>query len=382
MEQEANSLHVINMRDELKTIASAANDAPWGLPGKFYTDHAYFAHECATTLHNGWHCVGRADEIAEPGDFFTVTLLGEPLIIVRNETGIKALSNVCQHRGMQLVTGKGHTKRFTCPYHAWMYGTDGSLLRASRMRNAAFDAKSCKLGEFACAEKFGFIYICLSDNPPDLDVELSGLDEQIGPYQPGKYRIVHQAVERWNTNWKCLVENFMEGYHLSVVHPQTLHGYTPTALSKKGVSGPGHTSYHANYPHDIESRGKGSPDLSDEQRHRSFLFAVFPCQVVSIAATLLVSLSLRPVAADCVEVKWTMSAFEDELDEETIRQRIALWEDVNREDREKLEAMQTCLGSKFAKGGPLAEPDYEGTVHDVIMWLAKQNSHRPDGHVE
>ena len=171
----------------------------------------------------------------------------------------------------------------------------------------------------------------------------------------------------------------MEGYHLSVVHPQTLHGYTPTGLSKKAASGPGYTSYHGNYPQDIEARGKGAEGLSPEQRHRSFLFSVFPCQVVSIAASLLVTLTIRPLTVDSIEVKWTMSAYGDELDENTVKQRIALWEDVNREDREKLEVMQTCLGSRFAAGGPLAEPDYEGTVHDVLRWLARQDAARPRG---
>jgi phenylpropionate dioxygenase-like ring-hydroxylating dioxygenase large terminal subunit len=111
------------------------------------------------------------------------------------------------------------------------------------------------------------------------------------------------AEEIWNTNWKCLVENFMEGYHLSVVHPQTLHGYTPTGLARKSVSGPGFTSYAANYPEGIPSRGLGSPDLTEEERNRSTLFAVFPTQVTSQAASLLVSISIFPLNAGQIRVK-------------------------------------------------------------------------------
>jgi len=365
--------HIIKMNEQLHQTAEAPDGAPMGLPGMFYADQSYFEHECATTLRQSWHCVGRTDELIEEGDYLTLNLLGEPLIIVRVSDGINALSNVCRHRGMPLAEGQGNTKRFVCPYHAWTYGTDGALLRATRMKNSGFDPKTCKLGEFACIERFGFIYVSLSENPTNIDQELVGLADLIGDYEPENYRIVHNETEIWKTNWKCLVENFMEGYHLSVVHPQTLHGYTPTGLSVKGSSGDGFTSYYANYPQDIQWRGVGSPKLADDARHRSTLFATYPCQVTSISASLLVSLSIRPLAADAIEVKWTMSAYGEELDEYTIDQRIALWQDVNREDREKLEIMQSAFKSVHAIGGPLAGPNYEGTVHDFLLWLARHD---------
>ena len=366
-----------DLRHELADCAAAPEDAPRCLSGRSYTDAGLFAHECATMLRRGWHCVGRADELENQGDYLTLNLLGEPLIIVRDGADIRALSNVCRHRGMPLAEGSGNANRFVCRYHAWTYGTDGALLRAPRMNNAGFDPKNCKLGQFHCSQRFGFIYVSLADVPSDIDVELAGLDELIGLYQPDAYRIVHAASEVWQCNWKALVENFMEGYHLSVVHPQTLHGYTPTGLSRKGPNGAGFTSYFANYPENIPERGEGAPGLDHEAKHRSTLFAAFPCQVVSVAASLLVSLSIRPLTPTSIEVRWTMSAYGDALDGDTIDQRIALWEDVNREDREKLETMQTALGSVHATGGPLAGADYEGTVHDFLLWLARQDAMTP-----
>jgi phenylpropionate dioxygenase-like ring-hydroxylating dioxygenase large terminal subunit len=344
------------------------------MPGRFYTARDLFEHECATVLRQGWHCVGRVDELAHPGDYLTLHLLTEPIVVVRGDTEIKALSNLCRHRGMPLAEGNGNADRFICRYHAWTYSTDGQLLRAPRMKNAGFDPKSCKLGEFHCTQRFGFIYVCFADIPPDIDAALSGLDLLIEKYQPQDYRIVHTASEVWHCNWKLLVENFMEGYHLSVVHPQTLHGYTPTGLSRKGPNGVGFTSYYANYPENIPARGEGAPGLDKAAQHRSTLFAAFPCQVVSIAASLLVSLSIRPLTPTSIDVRWTMSVFGTSLDGDTIDQRIALWDDVNREDREKLEAMQGALGSVHATGGPLAGEDYEGTVRDFILWLARQDA--------
>ena len=360
------------LRDKLQSLAALPPDRPMGMPGAFYTSQAQFEHEARTVLRTGWHCLGRLDEIPEPGDYFTVQLLNEPLLVVRGDEGaVRVLANVCRHRGMPLAEGCGNTKRFVCSYHAWAYGRDGALLRAPRMENAGFDAKSCKLPQHNVQLWNGFIYVnlCPEASPfahPELDAMLS-------PYETEEFRLVHVAEEEWKTNWKCLVENFMEGYHLSVVHPQTLHDYTPSGLSRKLVSGDSYTSYAANYPDNILPRGDGAAGLSQAERKRSSLFAKFPTQVASQAASLLVSLSIFPINANLIRVKWTMSVYRDNLDPETIQQRIALWEEVNREDREKLERMQVALHSSYATEGPLAGDDYEGTIRDFQLWLAAQD---------
>ena len=367
----SSNLHL--MSETLQATAGMPDDGPMGLSGNFYTSAEFFEFEKQHMLRNGWHCLGRCDEIPEPGDYYTLQLLDEPLLIVRGNDGdIRVLSNVCRHRSMPVAEGRGNRKLFVCSYHAWSYGRDGALVRAPHMQNANFEKSKCGLPEINSETWNGFIYANLNSDAEALAPQLNELEQQMGPYEGDKFRIVHSAEEIWNCNWKCLVENFMEGYHLSVVHPQTLHSYTPTGLSRKGPSGRGFTSYFANYPDDIDSRGRGAECLSEEDRNRSTLFAVFPTQVVSIAATLLVSLSIRPIGAEAIEVRWTMSNHNDELDAETIAQRISLWTEVNREDREKLEAMQTSLRSVHANGGPLAEPDYEGTIHDFMLWLAKE----------
>ena len=361
------------LRDKLQTLAALPADRPMGMPGAFYTSQEQFDHEARTVLRTGWHCLGRADEVPEAGDYFTAQLLNEPLIIVRgDDERVRVLANVCRHRGMPLAEGRGTATRFVCSYHAWAYGRDGALLRAPRMDNAGFDSKTCKLPEHRVQLWNGFIYTSL--NPEAEPFTHPELDEMLAPYETKDFRLVHVAEEDWHTNWKCLVENFMEGYHLSVVHPQTLHGYTPSGLSRKLVSGDGYTSYAANYPDKIQPRGDGAPGLSDAERKRSSLFAKFPTQVASQAASLLVSLSIFPVHASLIRVKWTMSVYQDNLDNDTIQQRIALWEEVNREDREKLERMQTALSSAYAVEGPLAGDDYEGTIRDFQVWLAQEDS--------
>lgn len=359
----------------LQELAALPADRPMGMPGAFYTSQEQFEWEKRTVLQRGWHCLGRQDEVPNPGDFFTAQLLDEPLIVVRGDDDeIRVLANVCRHRGMPLADGRGTIKRFVCSYHAWMYGRDGGLLRAARMDNAGFDPSTCGLHQHNMQTWNGFIYCSLDADAVPFAEESQPLDDLLAPYDPSVFRVVHTAEENWKTNWKCLVENFMEGYHLSVVHPQTLHGYTPTGLAKKAVSGPGFTSYSANYPDGIVPRGTGAPELSPEQRQRSALFARFPTQVASQAASLLVSLSIFPISADLIRVKWTMSVYGDDLDDETIQSRIKLWEEVNKEDRDKLEWMQMTLKSQHAQSGPLASDDFEGTIRDFQIWLAQQDS--------
>jgi phenylpropionate dioxygenase-like ring-hydroxylating dioxygenase large terminal subunit len=342
------------------------------MPGSFYTDPELFVWECDTVLQKGWHCLGRADELSEVGDFFTQQVLNEPLLITLTNEGISVLSNACRHRGMPLAQGSGNTKRHVCPYHAWAYAPDGQLLSAPRMKNGGFDAKTCALPSFESRVHNGFIYASLSENPVPFD--MGELDALIGSYEPENFRHIHTASEIWNCNWKALVENFMEGYHLSVVHPETLHHYTPTGLSRKGPSGPTFTSYFANYPDTAAGRGNGAMGLSDVERKRSTLFAFYPCQVVSIAATTLVSLSIFPLAPEQIEVRWTFSTFGKELDDGILTDRIAVWNEVNREDREKLETMQKALHSRHATGGPLAGENYEGTVRDFQKWIALKSA--------
>lgn len=360
-----------DLYDTLAAVAAAPDEAPLSLTGRHYADAAWFAAERAGVLRRGWHCLGRADEIPAPGDFFTTRLLTEPLLVVRGDDGeVRVFANICRHRGMILAEGAGSAHRFVCRYHAWSYGRDGALASAPRMPKD--QVAGCGLHRFRSEIWRGFVYATLADEAPPLAPHLAGLAAFIDLYDPEAMVVAHVEHEVWRCNWKALVENFMEAYHLSVVHPETLHPYTPTGLSRKGPAEAGFTSYVAHYPLEIPPRFTGAPGLSREERHQSRLFCVYPAQVASQSAGLLVSLSLNPVAVDETHVRWTLSARDGEFDAPGLAAAVDLWREVNGEDREKLEAMQTGLASVAATSGPLAPTDLEGTIRDFHSYLAAE----------
>lgn len=183
--------HLRDLRGTLASLAAQPDDAPWSMTGATYTDAALFEHEARGVLARGWHCLIRADEVPEVGDFVAIQLLGEPLLVVRSEGGIEVLSNLCRHRGLPLAQGQGNAKRFVCAYHAWTYDLNGTLLRAPRMKNAGFDAKACRLPRFPVVERFGFVYTNLDPEPVDFDSETEGLDALIADYEPEAYHLFH-----------------------------------------------------------------------------------------------------------------------------------------------------------------------------------------------
>ena len=106
------------------------------LPPELYTSNEAFGFEREAIFMKEWLAVGRAERISEPGDWFTVDLLGEPIIVVRTKSGaISAMSAVCQHRAMQICEGEGNNSTFKCPYHHWIYAEDGRLLGAGNGTN-------------------------------------------------------------------------------------------------------------------------------------------------------------------------------------------------------------------------------------------------------
>lgn len=193
----------------------------FGLPHDYYADERLYPVELEVFWRRQWLFAGHACQIPKAGDFFVYDVAGVPVIVVRREDGsIAAHHNVCRHRGSLVVGEKsGSVRSFTCPYHQWTYGLDGSL-RHCRAMPAEFDRRPWGLKPVALAEVEGLIYICLAGDPPPFD----GARECIGPVaKPQGFpraRVAKIADYVIEANWKLVWENNRECFHCNVNHPQ------------------------------------------------------------------------------------------------------------------------------------------------------------------
>jgi len=116
-------------------------------PGAIYASPEIFRREVAEYFKREWLYVGRVEELAEPGDFMALRLVGEPVLLSRDrDGGLHANYNMCFHRGVEVAYGSGNLKAFSCPYHGWVYGLDGQLKGAAYMTETKdFDVADCAL---------------------------------------------------------------------------------------------------------------------------------------------------------------------------------------------------------------------------------------------
>ena len=357
----------------LERVRTTDPDRARGMPGVFYTSPAMLEIEREHVFRAGWVCIGHAGEVSKPGDFFTTELVDEPLLVVRGRNGgIKVLSNVCRHRGNLVAEGRGNRKLFLCGYHAWTYDTDGALVGAPLMEGRpAFSKADCGLKPIRSEVWQNFIFVNLDGAATPLADNLAPILPQVRNYHNEERYLYFSREEVWATNWKNLVENFMEGYHLSVTHPKTLDPYTPTSLCQYVPGTEHYAAYKAHYRPVSPQRQPYHPDLTAEERRYSFLFNVFPSFVVTYISHLTVYLCLRPAGPDAVTIRWGIAGHEPEIDPATLAGYVDFANEFNAEDRAKLETLQRGLKSAFYTPGPLAGQDYEGTIQDFHRYLAR-----------
>lgn len=203
------------------------------LPARAYTDEAVYAEEVERLFRGEWLCAGRIDQVPEPGDFLSLDLLGDRLVVVRDrDATIRVLSRVCRHRAAELVSGSGNARSFQCPYHLWTYGLDGRLVGAPHMDDVSgFDPTKCSLPEIRSEIWEGFIFVNLGGEAEPLGPRLAPLSALLADYDMGELVAEETATYASPFNWKVLVDNFMEAYHHIATHADTLQPILPATAS-------------------------------------------------------------------------------------------------------------------------------------------------------
>jgi Rieske 2Fe-2S family protein len=191
------------------------------LPREFYQDEAVYKVDVERIWRTGWLFVGHSCEISTPGDFFTLEVDSDPLVIVRDANGaIRALHNVCRHRGSIICPGPtGHVTRLVCPYHQWTYALDGKLT-ACRGMQADLDKSQFSLRPVRAEEIEGLIFISLAEKPTPFGPARQALAPLLKPQGFARAKVAKAVDYLVNANWKLVWENNRECFHCNLNHPQ------------------------------------------------------------------------------------------------------------------------------------------------------------------
>ena len=214
----------------LPLIRLEGNDRPftanpaesYTLPARFYHDQTVFEQERPAIFYKNWWYVCHASQVSEPGCFAAANVHDQGVFAVRTRDGkIRSFYNVCKHRGHELVQGTGRTNLITCPYHAWAYDLDGRLKRARNSeRVACFDKSEFSLSEVRTEVFLGMVFVNLDPDAAPLAVQAEGLETEIRKYCPQLDELQFVQRDRYavKSNWKVLIDNFLECYHCHTAH--------------------------------------------------------------------------------------------------------------------------------------------------------------------
>lgn len=204
------------------------------LPFAAYRDERLFTLEMDRVFRSDWVAVCAEAALADPGDYLAIDIAGEPVVLIRGaDSELRALSNVCRHRGTLLlepgIDNLGG-ERIVCPYHGWSYGDAGAFRGAPYAQGARIERDEHCLPSFRAEVWMGVVFVCLSADAPPLAERLVGIAPRLAEFDMGSFAVPGPIVapETWAANWKLIVENGMESYHLFKVHEKTLERITPT----------------------------------------------------------------------------------------------------------------------------------------------------------
>lgn len=204
-----------------ETIAQQQRDPALAPVNYFYRSAVTYQRELETIFFKSWLWAGHVSQIPSPGDWFAYTIADESVIVVRGADGaIRGLINSCRHRGSRVCeAASGNNKTFVCPYHGWVYGTDGALRGARHMEvMEGFDKSRLGLKQVRVAVRFGMIFINFDPDAYDYVEALKLVDAQLSPYHLDTAKIAHRETYSVDANWKIALGNYLECYHCETAH--------------------------------------------------------------------------------------------------------------------------------------------------------------------
>lgn len=360
------------------------------LPKRTYHDAGIFDWERREILRHDWVVVAREEDVPEPGTYVLVEVDGENLVIVRNrDGGLHAFHNVCRHRGTAVVEDQcGKVVRFQCPYHAWIYDLDGSLIRAKHTEDLEdFDLPSFSLASVRLDTWQGFVFVTLAPEGPSLADQLGDLVEHLARFEFGLLRSAKRIEYPVKANWKFIAENYSECYHCPGLHPQ-LNKLTPYDL---GADFEPHGAWQGGWMELVGEAetmaldgGHGSRDgrppmhgITPIDERRIFYYVLWPTTFISIHPDYLLLHRLIPDGPDRTRVvcDWLFEAETIAMPGFDPSDAVAFWDLTNQQDWHVCELQQRGTASSSWVAGRFS--NQEPSVHAFDMMVADRYAGDP-----
>ncbi len=345
----------------LKTAESYQPNART-LPQRYFATPEIFAQEKEHIFTRQWLCVGHQNQIVEPGSFFLQEVLGESLIILRDQTGtVRSFYNLCRHRGTRLCENSSgrFSQSMQCPYHAWTYGLDGRLLGAPHMDHiAGFDKAEHGLQAAHVALWEGFIFVNLAPQPQPFATAFAPV---LGKFEHWNIPPLHAAKRLTydvRANWKLIFQNYSECYHCPLVHP-ALAKLTPYDQGENDlVEGPflgGFMPIPKAGSMTMSGKACGVPvgDIRDEDEHRVYYYSIFPNMLLSLHPDYVMYHTLWPQSPERVLIHCDWLFHPDSFADSNFNPHDAIefWDMTNRQDWHVCEMSQAGISSRQYRPG-------------------------------
>ncbi len=341
-----------------EVVRSQALSRAETIPSAWFTEPRFHDLDREAIFSRTWQGVGHVGQLAEPGAWFVTEVAGDPVIVLRDfEDGIRAFFNVCRHRGGPLATKDGCGRVLKCEYHGWTYKLDGTFRGVPHWNLVElFDRAEYGLVPIDVEVWEGLVFVNLDPGAIPLDEVLPGIRERIAPVRPGGMTHVTRVEYDVRANWKVYVENFLEGYHVPIVHPELMELYdfrsyvTETSdwysLQTSDLTTDGHI---------YEQRGGGE----------AWYYFVFPNFMLNILPGRLQTNHVVPV--DSGRCRVVFDYFYDDVESDVARLRIGRDIDfadrIQRQDIEICQHVQKGLASRGYDRGRFSVRFESGVFH-------------------
>ncbi len=329
------------------------------IPARWYLDPAVLAAEQRDIFGRTWQCVGHAETVAAPGSYLACEVAGEPVLVVRGKDGtLRAMSNVCRHRGALLTEGCGKATAIRCPYHSWTYSLEGALLAEPEFDGVQnWNRAANGLPQFQAVTWGPFVFVNLTAGGPSLQEMLGLIPPEIAefgcPFDQMRFSYRRDYVV--NCNWKLYIDNYLEGYHIPAAHPGLLRELD---YSQYKVETFRYYSSHLAPIKPVAGAEKRKYEFTDSSRSALYYW-IFPNFMLNIYPDNLSSNIILPLGTDRTLTIFEWFGFGGEVSQATID----FSDEIQQEDVRLCESVQKGLPSRTYNQGRFSVKRENGVHH-------------------